>query len=630
VRPNAPQEVATGASAEDAVLLLSTGADEAEGGRPVATAVTAALLGAGYRVVDPAYLETAGSRAVLQQALGGEANAAAALGLRVMAGFVVLVHCDAAWESEYQTRAGAIQTYVATGSARIFRSGNPEVVGVVELEPSRGRHTDAAAAARLAASAFGEEAGRWALEIIDGIAQRFERDISVRVEGLRSETEVEKMRNVLGAMRWVTEIKTQQMSASGGVAVFTMRIGGSTSSFAARLARLGFVTLEAFDDYTVRATAIPEKMGPPLEPGKVQLRVSESGPELPPERARTRFTCALVMPNEAVEAGMWPEAGVERCVRAALEQVAAALEAPLETVPGVVARAVMEHPDRYLREAPEVLQESSVGARYLVRCVVEVDEGKLRTRLYRVARRAVLPVLMVAVPEEVLGRPAYEPAAQAEIIRALREQGFTVLDPPTSEEVQESEEWRRVLEGNFDAATGVMMRGGAEMLVRGEASAEEFRNVVAPQMPSARAAVAVKVIRLGDASVAYALGEQESAVDATPLVAAKKALEECGAKVAGQLIPWLSGRPNTPTSYELVVFGLTDAAQGDQVVSDLRSRIGVEGVTLLDYVKAAGQATIRLSTFLSLEGLRKGLSQGVVPLEIQTIRAGRLEVKVSS
>jgi hypothetical protein len=628
VRPSAPEEIAKGAASEETVLLLTSGADEQQPARPVAAAVSSALLDADYRVLDSKYLQAPGSMATLQQALSGEPGAASSLGLRAMAGFVLQVHCDVAPESIYEgATAAQILTCVAHGAARLWRAGSPELLEGQQFEPVQARHTDAQTAANLAAAAFGQQAGKWAVEVIDTFSKRMERPITLQVNGLNTETEVEKMRNILGSLRWVTEVATETMQPPR--ATFTARIGGSTSSLAARLARLGFVRLNSFDDYTVSATAIPEKMGPPPEMGKPQLAPQPSTADLPPERARTRFVCTLVMPADRVDRSTWPAQGLALCSRAALEKVAAALEAPLDSAPAAVAEAMLSHAERYLREPSTVLEQSASGGRYFLRCSVDVDEARVRNRLYRVVKRARAPVAMVVLPEVVMSRPAPEPAAQTEIIRRLREAGFTVLDPPTFEEVQRSEEIRRVLEGNFDAATGVLMRGGAEVLIIGEAFAEEFRNPVTPQMPSARASVQVQVIRLGDATVAYALGEHASAVEVSPLAAGKKALQDCGAKVADKVMPWLLQPPTTPTTYELVVFGLSDSAQAGQIVNGLQGRIGVEEARLADYLAGAGQATITLSTFLSLQGMTQALAQGPVPLQVQTIRPGRLEAKIA-
>lgn len=139
----------------------------------------------------------------------------------------------------------------------------------------------------------------------------------------------------------------------------------------------------------------------------------------------------------------------------------------------------------------------------------------------------------VLIPEEILRRPVPDPAAETEIMRAMIQGGFRVVDPTQ----QERNSVRNLLRSPSAQATrDLQTRLQADYLITGEAFAEEHGAVAGLRGYTAR--LEVKVIDLASGQVVYTQAFQGSGVGLTDAVAGKTALMNVG-RAAGAQLPAL-------------------------------------------------------------------------------------------
>ncbi|MDO4264136.1 MAG: hypothetical protein Q4C67_08050 [Deinococcus sp.] len=155
----------------------------------------------------------------------------------------------------------------------------------------------------------------------------------------------------------------------------------------------------------------------------------------------------------------------------------------------------------------------------------------LRLRLDPQVAQARISVL---IPEEIIRRYVPDPAAETEIMRALIEAGYRVVDPGTQKRNAE----RNLLRGqDLNAIPDLRTRLNADYLVTGEAFAEEY-GAVSQGVRGYTARLEVKVIDLASGQIVYSKAFQGSGVGATDAVAGKTALMNVG-RMAGRELPGL-------------------------------------------------------------------------------------------
>lgn len=224
--------------------------------------------------------------------------------------------------------------------------------------------------------------------------------------------------------------------------------------------------------------------------------------------------------------------------------------------------------------------------------------------------------ISVLIPEEIIRRPVPDPAAETEIMRALIEAGYRVVDPGTQKRNAE----RNLLRGqDLNALPDLQTRLNADYLVTGEAFAEEY-GAVAQGVRGYTARLEVKVIDLASGQVVYSRAFQGSGVGATDAVAGKTALMNVG-RTAGRELPGLlnevlQGRTSvaqrahvlrilTPASFSQVN-ALADRIKAQPGVTDVVIRSVDSGGALLDIMstESAPALAARLETLgLEVSGL---------------------------
>jgi len=129
------------------------------------------------------------------------------------------------------------------------------------------------------------------------------------------------------------------------------------------------------------------------------------------------------------------------------------------------------------------------------------------------AEGRILPKVRVVIPEEHIGRRVPDPAAQTEIIRILREVGFTVLDVGSKED--------------------------ADFSVTGEAFSEAGMRI--RDLISCRARVEVKAVDASSGTIVFSDAKSATAVDTTEFISGKTALQKAGGKISPALARALIG-----------------------------------------------------------------------------------------
>lgn len=144
------------------------------------------------------------------------------------------------------------------------------------------------------------------------------------------------------------------------------------------------------------------------------------------------------------------------------------------------------------------------------------------------------PTVVVIIPETVtinhLPRQIPDPAAETEIIHCFLEYGFIVVDQTQVAALRYQQLVQSGLDGDKAALAQLSAGFSADILVLGEAFAEE--NEGRDTIQSARARVEVRAIETATGRILAAEGYHSGGIDLTMNTAAKKALQRTGAGIA--------------------------------------------------------------------------------------------------
>ncbi len=186
------------------------------------------------------------------------------------------------------------------------------------------------------------------------------------------------------------------------------------------------------------------------------------------------------------------------------------------------------------------------------------------------------PKVMVIVPEEHLtsGGSNYDPARQSrieidinmirrnnfdayvampptqaseiEISRKLLEAGFDLVDPKQFNKLKDDKALQDAFDNTSDASK-VASRFGADIIIIGDAFSEYSR--AQNNMSSCRGSVQVKAVMAGNATILAANSFSASGLDATEIIAGKKALAGAGAKIGDYVLTQLCAKSDDIISY---------------------------------------------------------------------------------
>lgn len=242
------------------------------------------------------------------------------------------------------------------------------------------------------------------------------------------------------------------------------------------------------------------------------------------------------------------------------------------------------------------------------------------------------PRVMVVVPETLLGRPHVpDPAGETELIRRLLEAKLRVVESSDVASIRDSEQMGRIID---QADVGTMKALGAkyrcDILIAGEAFAEEIMDAPFPGFQSARARIEVKAFIVDTGEILAAHAESAGGMDLTPAVAGKKALQNAACLLAKYLVPRIKeGIIASTKVISVQIANLYSASQLDCLEATLRHIAGVETVQRRSFDAAAGMAALDVETNLKTAQLSKELIELREPLLIVKASSGQsLEAEV--
>lgn len=147
--------------------------------------------------------------------------------------------------------------------------------------------------------------------------------------------------------------------------------------------------------------------------------------------------------------------------------------------------------------------------------------------------------VIVVVPEQILTRPAPDPAAQTALMKSLLDQGITVKDDERIRELRADRAIREMLHGRVDEAKlhDLRTRFGADILVVGEAFAERNNE----QLEGSASAFytgrcEIRAIWMEDGTILFADNVRAPGRDLSEASAGKDALYRAGEKLGPALV----------------------------------------------------------------------------------------------
>ncbi len=240
----------------------------------------------------------------------------------------------------------------------------------------------------------------------------------------------------------------------------------------------------------------------------------------------------------AIIAGGLPQAreeALQNALRAAVDLAIAGIAAS-EPTSGLTdnLRGAISNEARQYVTSYTILREGEAGGIYKVTAQATVSEDAIRARLASLRglyRRVKQPRLMVVIPEKSLGIIVTDPSGETEVTNRLIRSGLRVVDKNAVKAIRDSDQLRKALQGDHEAAKLIGLRHGAEILIVGEAFSQGIMQG-GPLGPliSARARLEARAIRTATGEILIADGQFGSGSDISGPVAEKKALADAGRK----------------------------------------------------------------------------------------------------
>jgi len=204
---------------------------------------------------------------------------------------------------------------------------------------------------------------------------------------------------------------------------------------------------------------------------------------------------------------------------------------------------LLSDPKTFLTGVPKAKAPAidAEGKQAIVVVSATVDMVLLRQAIERLGRdgsKVRYPRVLVAVTEEIVRRPAPDPAAETAIKDLLATAGVPVVDVQGMDDNRRRSIADAIRQGESDAAEGLRKEFRCEIVLVGEAFAEEGP----PELGMVRceARVEVKAYYADTAQLLCAKSATAPAVRPTVLIAGKEALRVAGEKVGRQVLESLS------------------------------------------------------------------------------------------
>jgi hypothetical protein len=246
-----------------------------------------------------------------------------------------------------------------------------------------------------------------------------------------------------------------------------------------------------------------------------------------------------------------------------------------------------------------IVREGTGGSGVTMTVQVSSAKGLAELAVLRAQPQLAQTRIAVVIPEVILRRPVPDPAAETEIGRALVESGLRLVD--ASQQVLNAT--REIVRGSptlsAQAVAELRTRLNADVLVTGEAFAEEY-GAVAGGLRGYTARLEVKVIDLASGQVLHTQAFQGSAANATDALAGKTALMNVG-KAAGALLPSTiikalqGGGTTAPRAYVLRAGPPVTFSQLNALGERLRGKSAVGAFTIRSVDQAGAVAELQFT-----------------------------------
>jgi len=269
------------------------------------------------------------------------------------------------------------------------------------------------------------------------------------------------------------------------------------------------------------------------------------------------------------------EAAKREAVRVAVEEILGKQRA--ERYRDLIEANILQEAATFVLGEPKPLGTPRVqDGQVIVKASVDVQVVALREALARVISDdgPPLPRVLVMVYEEILRRPARDPAAETAVKNALLNCGFIVLSPKGLDELRQRDIVRALRQGQWDEAEGLREQFKCEIIVAGEGFAEEA--APEPGMFPFKSRVEVEAYYPDTAQVRCSLAAEGSGMGPAALVAGKGALQQAGERIGKKLCECLSTGFTTLLNLKVKNLVLYDWA--DRIEEYLKSLPGIDRV----------------------------------------------------
>ena len=239
--------------------------------------------------------------------------------------------------------------------------------------------------------------------------------------------------------------------------------------------------------------------------------------------------------------------------------------------------------------------------------------------------------IAVIIPEIHISSPIPDPAGETAIIRKLLEAGFSrVVDQAQIDKIRDSDVVRALVGGDAEAAIGLGLQLGVDVIIVGEAFSELAGRKTAGNQTlfQCRARVEARAIRTDNGRIIAANGSHATGLDITEFTSSKVSLNNAGELMGDYMVEQLFKQGGTvDQGVRLTVTGIAGYSRLTELERALRGLRGVKTVRINEY--AGGAATIDLTVEVSVQTLAAMISDmGAPRMEIMEISGSAMRISI--
>jgi len=266
-----------------------------------------------------------------------------------------------------------------------------------------------------------------------------------------------------------------------------------------------------------------------------------------------------------------------------------------------------------------------MSKRYLKTSLILVVVLLVLTPLSHGVTEKAEPTIMVVIPEIIIEHSTPDPAVETAIIHELVEKDFKVIDEKQIDKIRDKKETQLALEGDEEAIMNLASKFKADIMVLGEAFAEDTGTTQGLQTVRARAEI--RIVKSKNAVILGSKGVQVGASDLALRIAGKKGLQRAGKKVSQYVVNQLA--KEIPGREELITDGNTILEISSVSLSDLstikntlRRVEGIDQFNVKNFSSQERKLLLTVETSIpryELAELLRGISYGPFRLKLLSI-----------